>query len=90
MCSIRSIIIGSALIVTLNFAASCAVIALFTDAAPLHAGNSVTRQPVDRRYKTDRLMLFKSAAPPRLPNASDNAEPRYRVKTFHALATAAV
>ena len=63
----RSIFIGSALIVALNLTASYAVIALTAGAAPLLPERGITRQTVDRRHKADQWPPARQDIAPQSP-----------------------
>lgn len=55
MCNMRSVFVGSVLIVALNLVASWAIIVLTIGVAPLQPASGVTPQTIDRQHKADRL-----------------------------------
>ena len=73
MCNMRSIFIGSALIVALNLAASYAVIAL--TAAPLLPERGITRQTIDRRHKADQWPPARQDIAPQSPAKTPQVSP---------------
>jgi hypothetical protein len=75
VCNMRSIFIGSALIVALNLAASYAVIALTAGAAPLLPERGITRQTVDRRHKADQWPLARQNIAPQSPAKTPQVSP---------------
>ena len=80
-----SIFFGSALIVMLNLAGSCAVIALTTGMWLLPHENGIEGQSAKSLQKGDRLR-FRDVAPSRLPDAGHDLEHDAPASTPRALA----